>query len=94
MTKLKVNEKGQVILSLPVAGTQVILRTPKGKDLKALELASKQPDATSVGTMMTLASLLSVSPELSVDDIEELDSEDVAALGLALGSFRAFAKSA
>lgn len=91
-SKVRVNEKGQVVLTLPVSGTVVTLRPPKGKDLKALEVASRQDDSTNTGMMMTMASLLAVTPVLSLEDVEDMDAEDVSALGVALGNFRAFHK--
>lgn len=86
--KVLTNEKGQAIVKLPVDGREVTLRSPKGKDLKALEVASKKEDATNTGIMMILIAQLAVSPELTVEDVEDLDAEDIMALGVALSSFR------
>lgn len=96
MSKLKVytNEKGHSVVNLPVAGVELAFRSPKGKDLKHLELASKADDATNVGMMLLLASMLCVkygaASGLSIEDAENMDADDVLALGEALSSFRAF----
>lgn len=83
----RVNEKGQVITVLPASGTQVRLRTPKGKDLKAIELASSAVGATSSGTMMLLASLLCVEPELTLEEVEDMEVDDILRLGECLNAF-------
>lgn len=93
MTKVITNEKGELTLTLPVSGIKAKLRSPKGRDMKALEIASKQPDATNVGMMMVLASMLLVEPQMTSEEVEDLDTEDVEALGVALGNFRAFRKA-
>lgn len=93
-TKIQTNEKGQTIVKLPTSGTEVILRQPKGKDLKAIEVATKATEATNIGVLMLIASLLAVSPEMSLEEVEDLDAEDVEVLGEAIGNFRAFNKLA
>lgn len=93
MSKVLKNDKGHLLVTLPVAGTRVSLRPPKGRDLKAIEVASQQPGMTNTGMMMELVALLSVEPALTVDDVEDMDAEDVAALGVALGNFRALRKT-
>lgn len=92
-TKVQTKENGYIVLTLPVSGVKVSLRPPKGKDLKAIDIASKVEDASNVGIMMLIASLLAVEPVMSLEGIEDMDAEDVAALGVALGNFRALRKS-
>lgn len=92
MPKTAIDEKGQVILTLPVSKTEVTLRPPKGKDIKAIELASQAGDTTNIGTMMLVVSFLAVKPKLTIDEMDEMDAEDVAALGEALGNFRLFSQ--
>lgn len=94
-TKNKVftNEKGYVIVTLPSDKTEVTLRSPKGKDLKAIELAA-QVDSSSIGTMMTIVSLLAVEPKLSIDDLDEMEAIDISALGEALTMFPVFSSMA
>lgn len=96
MSKVKtsVNEKGQVIVELPVSGSEVTLRSPKGRDIKAIELAGQAGDTTNIGTMMTIVSFLAVEPKLSIEDLDDMDAEDVAALGEALSNFRIFSAMA
>ena len=94
MSKPYTNEKGQVVVKLPVAGVEVAFRSPKGKDLKAIELASKADDATNTGIMMMLMESLCVKfsdrSGITLEEVEDLDAEDVAVMGAALSSFRAF----
>lgn len=96
MSKTYTNEKGHVIVSLPVEGVEVAFRSPKGKDLKAIELASKADDATNTGIMMMLIESLCVKfgdrSNITLDQVEDMDAEDVAAMGAALSNFRAFGK--
>lgn len=96
MAKVKtaLNERGQVIVTLPVSKTEVTLRPPKGRDIKAIELAGQAGDNTNVGTMMTIVSFLAVEPTLTLDELDDMDAEDVAALGEALGNFRIFSQMA
>lgn len=92
--KTFLNEKGQVVITLPIAGTEVTLRQPKGRDLKAIELASQASDKTNIGVMMQILSLLAVAPKLDIETIEDMDAEDITALGEALTNFRIFSKMA
>lgn len=92
-TKVQTKENGYIVVSLPASGVKVSLRPPKGKDLKAIDIASRAEDASNVGLMMLIGSLLAVEPVLSLEEIEDMDAEDVAALGVALGNFRALRKS-
>ena len=88
-SKAMLNEKGQVIVTLS-EGTQVTLRQPKGRDLKAIELSATATDKTSVGTMMLIVSLLSVEPKLTLDEVEDMEAEDIKLLGDALSNFSVF----
>ena len=83
------NERGQVIVTLS-NGTQVTLRQPKGRDLKAIETSATATDKTSVGTMMLIVSLLSVEPKLTLDEVEDMEAEDIKLLGDALSNFSVF----
>ncbi len=89
-TKAMLNEKGQVIVKLPSSGIEVTLRQPKGRDLKAMELASNAADKTAIGTMMMIISLLAVKPSMTLEEVEDLDADDVKELGDALANFRVF----
>ena len=88
-SKAMLNERGQVIVTLS-EGTQVTLRQPKGRDLKAIELSATATDKTSVGTMMLIVSLLSVEPKLTLDEVEDMEAEDIKLLGDALSNFSVF----
>lgn len=90
--KVFTNEDGSISLTLPVAKTEVTLRSPKGRDIKAMELASSAEGATNTSTLFVLISHLAIAPKLSIEDIEDLDAEDVFALGEAVASFRALRK--
>jgi len=85
---MRVTEKGEVVVELPVSGQQLKLRPPKGKDLKTLEKAAKNPDVTNIDLMATLVSVLS-TPEVSIETLMDLDAEDLMAAGEALSHFRA-----
>lgn len=92
--KTALNELGQVIVTLPVSKMEVTLRPPKGRDIKAIELAGQSGEATNIGTMMTIISFLAVQPTLTIDQLDDMDAEDVTALGEALGNFRIFSNMA
>ena len=89
MKKAMLNEKGQAVVTLS-DGLRVKLRAPKGRDLKLMEIANNAADNSQVGTMMLVISLLTVEPKLTLDQVEDLDGEDVKALGDALSNFRIF----
>ena len=93
MSKVFVNEKGNAVMTLPYSKTEVTLRRPTGKDIKAIEQAS-QVDSSSIGTMMMIISLLSLQPKLSLEETENLDAEDITALGKALECFSVFSNMA
>lgn len=91
--KVFTNEDGSITLTLPVSKQEVTLRSPKGRDIKALEAASAATDATQTGVMFQLISQLSVKPKLTTEEVEDLDAEDVFSLGEALSTFRAFSRT-
>lgn len=91
--KIYQDEKGNYVVKLPVEGVEMSFRSPKGKDLKKIEIAARDAEATNVGLMAFMASLLSVS-KVTQDEIEEKDAEDLMAIGEALNSFRALRRAA
>lgn len=92
-TKTFLNERGQVIVELPVSKAEVTLRSPKGKDLKAIEQAA-QVDSSNIGTMMFIISCLAVEPKLDIAALDDMDAMDLSALGEALANFPVFSKMA
>lgn len=94
MTKVYTNEQGHLEVTLPIAKTLVTLRQPKGKDLKAIEIASNAGNNTNVGLMLYIASLLITTKGYDLDAVEDLDAEDVEAIGSAIATFRVFNKTA
>lgn len=93
MTKVFTNEQGQLEVTLPVSKTLVTLRQPKGRDLKAIEIASNAGNNTNVGLMFFIASLLITTEGFNIEAIEDLDAEDVEAIGSAIATFRVFSKA-
>ena len=91
-TKVRINEQGQAVVTLPQKGITVKLRQPKGKDLVAMELAAKEPDMTNVGIAMRLITILTLEPKLTYEEVEDLDAEDVVTLAEVLKTFRGLGK--
>ena len=85
------NEDGSKTTTLPVCGDELTLRSPKGRDLKAIARRSKalesDPEGTELDLTFGILSLLSDKPE---DYFLELDGVDVEAAGKLLTSFRVF----
>ncbi|MFB2892081.1 hypothetical protein ACE1CI_03945 [Aerosakkonemataceae cyanobacterium BLCC-F50] len=90
--KYLADEKGNINIVLPVSGANVSLRPPKGKDLAAIEKASKTEDITNVEIMASTIALLA-SPKMSKDEALELDGEDLIELGQALSFFRVLGRN-
>lgn len=88
MNSIFQNDKREVIATLPIAGKEVRLKPPTGKDMKTIELRT-QGETTTLGVVMTAASVLS---GLDVQDIEDMDAEDVGVLSDALMLFPIFSK--
>lgn len=90
--KVKVlqNESGHNVFTLPVSGTEVTLRNPKGRDLLALEKFTKTEGLTNLEVVFWLATQLSVSPGFTQDQLLDLDAEDAMVLGGVIENFRAF----
>ena len=93
-TQPRIDEKGNAVVHLEQRNIPVKFRQPKGKDLVALELAAKDPEATNVGIMMRLITILSVEPKLTYEEVEELEAGDIVALAEVLKTFRGLGKLA
>ena len=93
-TQPRIDEKGNAVVHLGQRNIFVKFRQPKGKDLVALELAAKDPEATNVGIMMTLITILSVEPKLTYEEVEDLEAGDIVALAEVLKTFRGLGKLA
>jgi hypothetical protein len=86
----RVNEKGQAVVELPISQKVLTFRTPKGRDLKAIEMAAKTEE-TNVGALIQMASLLSVDSK-APEYFDDLDADDLLEVANALASFRAIRK--
>lgn len=90
--KVLQNDQGQYVFTLPASGTQVTLRNPKGKDLKALEAFSATAiagDSPNYDTGSWLVCQLSVEPTFNQAQIDELEGEDITALLSVVNTFPA-----
>ena len=89
MPNTKTDEKGNLVVTLSDF-TTVEIRTPKGKDMIALEKFIKsQEETTTTELVIFLIELLSDVPK---DVLLETDAEDIQELGEAISTFRAFSK--
>lgn len=86
----RVNEKGQVLVELPISQDLLTFRTPKGRDLKAIEVAAKTED-TNVGALIQMAALLSVDLK-PTEYFDDMDADDLLEVASALASFRSIRK--
>lgn len=86
----RVNEKGQAVVELPISLEVLTFRTPKGRDLKGIEIAAKTED-TNVGALIQMAALLSVESK-DTEYFEDLDADDLLEVANALASFRSIRK--
>ena len=93
MTKIYTNEQGHIEITLPVSKAQVTLRQPKGRDLKAIEVATNATDSTNIGLMMLIASFLITTKGYDLETIEDLDAEDIQVIGQAISTFRVFSQT-
>lgn len=87
--KILTNEAGNKTIKLPVSGQTLEFRSPKGKDLRAIDRQTSVEDITDLDTMFFMAGLLSTS-ELTTETLDEMDAEDVAAVGRVITSFPVF----
>lgn len=91
----KTNSDGQLIATLPRSGVEIVLRSPKGKDSRALQAAIDADGSLSdydLGLMLIQRCLVSWGGKATVptmDDFDELDLADIKALEEAIEFFRA-----
>jgi Phage tail assembly chaperone proteins, E, or 41 or 14 len=83
-TIIRTSETGSKVVELPISKSTVELRRPKGKDLVAIGDLAKS-GANQVAVMFHAVSMLSGT--LSYEALEDLDGEDILALGEGLSSF-------
>lgn len=95
--KTYINEKGNKVVKLPVSGQEIELRSPKGRDLKQIELMSADTSVGQIGIAMALTVSLAVSKvdqePLNLEALDDMDAEDFLALSEAVSSFRVFSRA-
>lgn len=88
--KVMTNAEGHICIKLPVCGTILKFRQPKGRDLvnfEQLALSDKVEYQTNTGTMAAIAAQLSVSIDVTFDTLLDLDAVDFLAVGDVVNSF-------
>lgn len=94
-SKIMTNSDGETCIKLPISGTVLKFRQPKGKDLVKFEqlAASDNPDyLTNSGAMAAMASHLCTNPDVSFDTMLDLDAVDFLAVGEVVNSFSFLSK--
>jgi hypothetical protein len=95
--KLKQDSSGNVLVTLPDSGIQVAMRSPKGRDVKAVQKLADGPGKLSdyeIGLALTLMCITtwdtvatSVTP-VTTDQLDDLTIRDLDALDKAMLFFR------
>lgn len=85
---LIINEKGHLVVNLPILKKKVTFCSPNGKHLKQMELIGRKEDITKSEIVVSILSLLSEEPKQTIEDVEKWDEYDLQIAGEALGKFR------
>lgn len=88
MAQYSINEQGHSVVTLPVSKKTLAFRSPKGKDVRTLEQVISS-GSTNTEAMYRLATMLSTD-KLTEADLDDMDAEDLFAIGGVLKSFRVF----
>lgn len=88
----KTNSQGHLILTLPRSGTVVHLRSPKGKDTKALQAAIDISPLSDyeVGMLLMERCIVRFGDQetITAEELDELDLADIQYLDKAMDFFR------
>lgn len=86
------DESGLLVVPLAYSDElkEIRLRSPKGKDIKAIQRLAKQQDDLDDITMLQISVVVLSQPTVTIEQMDELDASDMMEVGEALSSFRFF----